>query len=556
MKAAIYARYSSDKQSEASLQDQARNCERLIQREGWELARNYEDKAVSGSKRDRAGYQCMLKDAQGKQFNVLVVDDLSRLSRDEVELKQALKRLTFWGIRVIGVSDGFDTNDKSHKVQSSVRGLINEIYLDDLREKTHRGLTGRALEGKNAGGCPYGYKVIYETVTDDRGRVVSRPVDRALDDKQAEVVRQIFQWFADGDSPRRIASRLNEAGIPSPRGGKWNQSAIYGDMRKGTGILNNTLYIGQHIWNRSEWVKDPDTGKRLRRERPQEDWITTALPHLRIVPQPLWDACKARQEKTRASTETQRSQHGKVSTGRGPKYLFSSLLKCGKCGKNYVITSKYSYGCASHINGGEHACDNTLRVPRALVEDKLLAGIKRDLFTPEGIKLFQAETRRLLAEARKARQPDTTALQAELAELDVQISRMVEAIANGTDSPALHARLKEAEAHKAELETRLDVGSTALDTVADVLPGAVDRFRELVADMGNTTQTEVNRIRTQIKKLVGEITLHPSENGEYLEAEMEGDYGGLLKLAGSGNNPASQILMVAGAGFEPTTFGL
>ena len=71
----------------------------------------------------------MLEDSKSASFDVLLVDDLSRLSRDEVELKQTIRRLCFRGIRIIGVSDGFDTASKGYKVHAGVRGLINEIYL-------------------------------------------------------------------------------------------------------------------------------------------------------------------------------------------------------------------------------------------------------------------------------------------------------------------------------------------------------------------------------------------------------------------------------------------
>ncbi len=143
-----------------SIEDQFRNCERLAEREGWDISDShyYADKAQSGSLRDRVQYKRMLKAAEAGEFNALIVDDLSRLSRDDVELKTALKRLRFRGVRMIGVSDGFDSAAKGHKVAAGVRGLMNELYLDDLREKTRRGLEGQFLKGHSAGGRPYGYR--------------------------------------------------------------------------------------------------------------------------------------------------------------------------------------------------------------------------------------------------------------------------------------------------------------------------------------------------------------------------------------------------------------
>ncbi len=233
MRAAVYARYSSDKQRESSIQDQVRNCTAFAEREGWSIAEHYVDEAVSGTSKDRPGFKRLLADAAEGCFDVLLVDDLSRLSRDEIELKQLVRRFTYRGLRIIGVSDGFDTESKGHKIQASVRAMMNEIYLDDLREKTHRGLTGQALKGNNCGGRSYGYQHIPLTdpyKTDDYDRPIVTAVRRKVDPDQGHWVQKIFAWYADGHSPRWIACELNRLCVPSPRSGTWSASAIYGDM--------------------------------------------------------------------------------------------------------------------------------------------------------------------------------------------------------------------------------------------------------------------------------------------------------------------------------------
>jgi site-specific DNA recombinase len=360
MRAVTYCRFSTDKQREASIEDQYRNCERYAEREGWTITKRYEDKGVSGSKNDRPGYQQMLADAKAKAFDVLIVDDLSRLSRDDVETKTTIRRLKFWGLRVVGVSDGFDTGNKGYKIQAGVRGLMNEIYLDDLREKTHRGLTGQALAGNNCGGRAYGYRHV--PVEDPKKRdQFDRPlvvaVRREVDPEQAKWVRWVFQRYADGHSPRAIAAELNKRKVPSPRGSAWLQSCVYGNRTKGTGLLNQELYRGRFVWNRSQWVRHPDSGKRHRIERPESEWIVQEMPELRIVPQKLWDRVKARQrEQHEASEAIRKALHERARFAPPPGYLFSSLLKCGVCGANFVICNQSAYGCASYTNGGKHAC--------------------------------------------------------------------------------------------------------------------------------------------------------------------------------------------------------
>ncbi len=195
MRAAIYARYSSDKQRETSLDDQMRNCAQFAERHGFEVTHHYFDSAISGSTSQRPEYQRMLKDAANRAFDVLLVDDLSRLSRDDIEMKLTLRKLKVWEIRLVGVSDGTDSDSKSHKLQASMRGIINEVYLDDLREKTHRGLTGQALKGFSCGGRVYGYKPIPiedKARIDEYGRPTIVAVRREIDQEQAKWVRQIY----------------------------------------------------------------------------------------------------------------------------------------------------------------------------------------------------------------------------------------------------------------------------------------------------------------------------------------------------------------------------
>src|SRR5688572_24453490 len=102
----------------------------------------------------------------------------------------------------------------------------------------------------------------------------------------------IFRDFAGGISPRAIAKKLNQKGIPGPSGRPWRDTTIRGHFGRGTGILNNELYIGRLIWNRLTYLKDPKTGRRRSRHNPPEKWIVQDVPMLRIVDNVFWQASK------------------------------------------------------------------------------------------------------------------------------------------------------------------------------------------------------------------------------------------------------------------------
>jgi len=284
--AIIYARYSTDKQRETSIEDQARVCRARAEGEKLEVVAVYADDGISGATRvgSRPGGSKLIADVLAGRVEVLLLEGLDRLSRDQVEQETIIRRLEHRGVRIIGCSDGYDSTAAGRKLHRGMRGLINEIYLDDLRAKTHRGLAGQVERGFHAGGISFGYR----SVGDERGHHLE------VDSEAADWVRWIFARYADGWSCQRLAAELNRLQVRSPRSGTWAVSALYGSPSKGSGLLNNEIYIGRYIWNRSQWVKDPDTGCRQRMDRPRAEWHILERPDLRIVTDELWQTVRRR----------------------------------------------------------------------------------------------------------------------------------------------------------------------------------------------------------------------------------------------------------------------
>lgn len=235
MRAAIYARYSTERQRETSIADQVRVCRVAAEARQWLVGATHADEGTSGTTpvAARTGGAALLADALAGRFETLVIEGLDRLSRDLVEQETIVRRLEHRGIRIIGVSDGYDSQSSARKLHRGMRGIINEVYLDDLRTKTHRGLAGQVSRGFSAGGVSYGYR----SVQGDGGHRVE------IDEAQATWVRWIFERYAEGWSVQRVAHHLNSHGIPSPRGSTWAVSALYGSPSKGSGVLNNELGI-------------------------------------------------------------------------------------------------------------------------------------------------------------------------------------------------------------------------------------------------------------------------------------------------------------------------
>src|SRR5579872_5558543 len=291
MRAVIYARYSTDLQREASIEDQVRVCRQRIKREGWKLGVTYSDAASSGASRLRPGYQKLLEDARAGSFDVVVAEALDRLSRDQEDVAALYKHLSFAGVKIVTLAEG-----EISELHVGLKGTMNALFLKDLAQKIRRGLEGRVRAGRSGGGLGYGYDVVREF--DARGEPVRGRL--AVNDTKATIIRRIFEEYANGHSPRAIAAALIAEGIPGPTGKAWSPSTIHGNWRRGTGILNNELYIGRRVWNRQKFVKDPTTGKRVTRYNPTDCLVVNDAPELCIVSEALWQKVKQRQQMTRS----------------------------------------------------------------------------------------------------------------------------------------------------------------------------------------------------------------------------------------------------------------
>src|ERR1700752_4131017 len=154
-RAAIYARYSSDNQREASIEDQVRLCKERLSAEAWTLVQVFRDAALSGASPLRPGYQALLEGAREAAFDVVLAEALDRLSRDQEDVAALFKRLRFAGIRLLTLAEG-----EINELRVGLKGTMNALFLKDLADKTRRGLRGRIAAGKSAGGIAYGYKVV------------------------------------------------------------------------------------------------------------------------------------------------------------------------------------------------------------------------------------------------------------------------------------------------------------------------------------------------------------------------------------------------------------
>lgn len=505
MRAAIYARFSTELQSVASIEDQTRVCRERAAALGLTVISVHSDCAISGATpvNRRPGASTCVAEALAGRFDVLLVESLDRLSRNLVEQETVIRRLEHRGIRIVGVSDGYDSNSGAgRKLLRGVRGLISETYLDDLRAKTHRGLVGQIERGYHAGGLSYGYRSVVAGVN-ARGEPIGHRLE--IDEAQAVIVREIFARYAEGESCQRIAADLNARGVRGPRGGTWCVSALYGSPAKGAGVLNNELYVGRYVWNRSKWIKNPDTGRRERFIRPQAEWRSVPRPELRILDDDPWQAVRERMASPRRTG-------GRKGRGGMPTTLLGGILRCGRCGGSVVKVNARAYGCAAHKDRGPTVCSGIV-ASHADVDRVVLEYVRGALTAPDVLAWIEQEALRRAAElARMSDQIDTDRGREQRVQREIE--RLTDAIAQMGLSTALAERLRKAEAERDALERARRRSAVA------PLPSAIRaQVHALVTGLEAALRTDVARARDALRAMLGDVQLIQDNGAVYAECD-------------------------------------
>jgi site-specific DNA recombinase len=197
-------------------------------------------------------------------------------------------------------------------------------------------------------------------------------------------------------------------------------STTYGNGKRGTGILNNGLYIGRLVWNRLRYVKNPDTGKRVSRLNPEAEWMRKEVPELRIVADDLWNAATSRQQQTRHTMKTA----GALGAVKRPQYLFSGLTKCGGCGAGFIMSGKNRLGCFGARDQGR--CDNHLTIRRDEVEARVLRALHERLLQQDLFEEFCDEFTREMNRLRMERRASLCSAKREIERISTRIKKLLD----------------------------------------------------------------------------------------------------------------------------------
>jgi site-specific DNA recombinase len=261
MRAALYARFSTELQRKESIDDQYRACERLASISNLEIVARYADESVSGGVTERPGYQALLAGARAGAFHVIIAEDISRLWRSRSEFGSRSAELEDLNVHLV-TCVGDDTRRDGYGLVLGIKSAIAEHQRREISYRTRRGMEGLARAGKSTGGRCYGYGSAAE----------------------ADTVRWLFRERAAGVELRTLVAALTRAGTPAPRGPRWSHNAV-------KRLLRNPRFKGVVIWGATQNRTRAQDGRRgTPQERAGGPLVTKEAPGAALVDVSLWEA--------------------------------------------------------------------------------------------------------------------------------------------------------------------------------------------------------------------------------------------------------------------------
>ncbi len=539
MRVAIYARYSSDLQRQTSIDDQVAVCRRYADSPGWTVLDEhvYSDAGISGASLEgRPGIQALLGAAPQRDFDVLLVDDSSRVARDLRDALYVLRLLKFAGVRTIYISQQIDSENEQAETLLTVHGLVDGLYLEEVKKMTKRGLRGQLERGFHTGSRIYGYRTV--PVYDPSGKSdANGPVTLGkrleIDETAAETIRQVFDEYAHGRTIPIIADRLTRAGVRSPRGGKWTKNTL-------TRILTNERYVGKQIWGQHTSVRRPGTNQLTCRPQPRDQWHVLDRPDLRIVSDDQWAAVTQRRAAQRRGLTTDQPRRSRTGRRWYSKHLLVGLATCGTCGNGFTIVSNGHgsprYGCRNSSHNGRTACENRLTVRAKIVDPLVLDGLHTALMRPALVKEIAHDVSDEITRRLRDQPTEGHRLGTKREAVARRLANLVAAVEAGEPAATLTAAIAAREAELRDIHARLDGLEDPPDVDLAVMPTWVQQqLKDLVALLAEAPE----RTKTALDRLNVQFTVSPvrDEGHPFLRVVATGD---LEPLCGVTNLPGTR----------------
>ncbi len=352
---AIYCRVSTDEQAEFgySIDEQKRLLEEWCKANDYIIYKCYSDRGISGKNiKDRPALKELLSDAKAGKFDMVISWKINRVSRKLEDVLKIVNLLEKNNITFKSYSEPFETDTPAGRMQFQMMALIGEFERGTIAQNVKMGMIAKAKSGNWCGGRVLGYDLVPNNSPEEEKKGKNK---LEINEKEAEIVRFIFNEYRKGKGYKAITNKMNKLGYKTKKGNNFSVGSI-------RDILTNPVYIGEIRYNvRQNWSE-----KRRRNINPNP--IRVKGKHEAIIDRELWD-------KVQLILESKKGKPSRIYDG---EYPLTGILRCPKCGAGMVISRTTNtladgtkkriayYCCGNWKNKGTSVCNsNTIRVDKA-----------------------------------------------------------------------------------------------------------------------------------------------------------------------------------------------
>lgn len=462
IRAAVYARFSSDNQREESIDAQVRAANDYAKRNNMEIVKVFADHAKSATSDKRPEFQRMIEESGKDMFDVIIVHKLDRFSRDKYDSVTYKRKLKRNGVRVISVLENLDGSPESTILESLLEGM-SEYYSQNLAREVMKGMIETAHQCKHTGGSPpLGYDV--------------NPITKKyeINENEASIIKTIFSLFLDGYGYNRIIRILNDLGFKTKRGRPFGKNSLHD-------LLCNEKYAGVYVYNRSA-SKDAFGLRNTHKNKNTASIIRIEGGMPAIISKEDFEQVTKKMQVNKKRPGSNKAKH---------VYLLSGLIYCGECGSAMQGNSRsarpgkpkfVSYRCGKRDRTLQ--CDNK-EIRRESIEWFVLNELERTLFNDDAIPYLVEKLNEYQNKVKSQKQDEFSLYTKRLSEIQSQIDNIVQAIANGFTQDTFKAQVDKLEEEKKTIETRLhehEVTFSKTIVTADSMRKMFSMFKQFVRE--------------------------------------------------------------------------
>ncbi len=478
MKAALYARFSSDNQREESIDAQVRAMKEYSERNDIQIIKIYTDEAKSATTDNRPQFRQLIKDSTLGLFDIVLVHKLDRFSRNRYDSAFYKRQLKLNGVKVMSVLELLNDSPESIILESVLEGMA-EYYSANLAREVMKGMKETALQCKHNGGIPpLGYDI-----ADDKTLIINE------NEKHAVIL--IYTLYSNGFGYNEIVDELNKKGFKTKLGNSFGKNSI-------SEILRNEKYIGTYTFNKTN---RQFAGKNVKKIKGEEEIIRVEGGTPQIIDKSLWNKVQLKLNK---------NKRAKGSNSAKENYLLSGLLVCGSCDGAMVGNRKragrnkdmyVSYECSTRKRTKQ--C-NAKSINRDFIEEFVVNDLIEKILSPNTLEYISTKIYNSAIKQQEIIKSDVKIIEKKLIEIQKQIDNIINAITKGMFHESMKEKMDELENEKNNL--KIDLYETKVQF--EKYSPKIDHIKKYLSNDSNIKTKEFHEQKEIINRYIKKVLLN------------------------------------------------